>query len=263
MLRIDNLHVAVNGHEILRDVNLHVPKGKVHVLFGPNGSGKTTLMMTIAGFPQYKVTQGNIIFDGHDLLELDITERARLGIGISQQRPPTIKGVKLKAVVELLAQANDSRRSHIEDLLEKFNMNGFLDRDINSGLSGGEIKRSELFQLAATKPKFMMLDEPDSGIDLEQLKVIGRMINETLRPKHSEHDMDRKAGLLITHGGHILDYVYADRAHVFMDKTVKCSGNPRIMLDTVREHGYAECVSCMRQLVDLEIGGKADGNTAQ
>ncbi len=244
ILEIKDLCVEVEGQEILHDLDLVIADGEVHALLGPNGSGKTTLMMAIVGYPEYETTKGRILFNGDDIIELDITERARLGIGVSQQRPPTIAGVKLQQVLDYAVANAPQRAQEIDELVSTFQMEPFLERDINAGLSGGEIKRSELFQLLATRPRFVMMDEPDSGVDLEAMNVIGEMTNELLARNHAIRPTERRAGLIITHTGHILDYVHADRAHVMLDGYIGCSGNPRIILDQIRKYGYQECVRC-------------------
>lgn len=246
LLEIKELCVAVDGQELLRRVNLVIPEGEVHTLLGPNGSGKTSLMMTIMGFSAYRVTQGQILFDGQDITELGLTERARLGITVAQQRPPTMAGVKLRHVLEYATAAVPERVREIDLLVSQARMEPFLERDINRGLSGGEIKRSELLQLLAGQPRLAMMDEPDSGVDLESLAIVGEMIN-TLFSQVSPCPVKRRAGLIITHTGHILDYVQADKAHIMLNGTIACSGNPHLILDIIREHGYEECARCIRE----------------
>ena len=251
MLEIRNLHVNVEGKEILGGVNLTIPNGEVHVLFGPNGSGKTTLMMAIIGYPEYKVTKGQILFDGNDISELDITERAKLGIGVSQQRPPTIKGVKLRQILDFFIKLNPSKKDYLNAMVKKFDISKYLDRDINSGFSGGEIKRSELFQILITLPKFLMLDEPDSGVDPEQLVIIGDVINECLKIKNNiDHKIERNTGLIITHSGNILNYVHTDKAHLILDGVIRCNGNPGLMLDQIKKAGYNYCINCQKLCYD-------------
>jgi len=246
LLEIRGLCVEVEEQEILRDVNLTIPDGEVHALLGPNGSGKTSLMMTIIGYPEYRMTKGQILFNGENVAELDITERANLGIGVSQQRPPTIAGVKLREILDFVVENAPERVQKIDELVRAFQMEPFLDRDVNAGLSGGEIKRSELFQLLATRPRFGMMDEPDSGVDLESLELVGNMVN-TLFSKDPAHPAKRRAGLIITHTGRILDYVHADKAHIMLDGRIGCSGNPLILLDKVREcGGYEQCIRCIQ-----------------
>jgi Fe-S cluster assembly ATP-binding protein len=244
LLEVRDLYVEVKGQEILHNVNLTIPEGEVHALLGPNGSGKTSLMMTIMGYPEYVVTRGRIFFDGEEITELDLTERARLGIGIAQQRPPTIVGVKLRQILNYAIGGDPQRADEVDALVRSFRGEPFLDRDVNAGLSGGEIKRSELLQLLTTHPRFAMMDEPDSGVDLESLELVGEMVNR-LFSKDPARPAKRRAGLIITHTGHILNYVHADKAHIMLDGCIGCSGNPRIVFDRIRESGYEECVRCI------------------
>ena len=245
-IEIRRLSVEVDGQQILRDVNVAIPNGEVHALLGPNGSGKTSLMMTIMGFPEYRVTEGQILFDGQDITPLNLTERARLGIAVSHQRPPTIAGVKLRQIIDYVAAGAPQRDNEIGALVKASHMELFLDRDINAGLSGGEIKRSELLQLLVARPRFAMMDEPDSGVDLDALGLLGEMIN-ALFARDPAHPAKRNTGLIITHTGQILKYVHADKAHVMMEGRIACSANPHLVFETVSESGYAKCVDCLRE----------------
>jgi len=242
MLEIKRLSVSVGDREVLHGIDLNIRTGETHVLFGPNGSGKTTLLMAIMGSPKYQVTQGSIIFKGKNIVGLPIDERARLGIGMSLQRPPVIRGVKTRDIVAacIRSQANEE---YITRLAERADLADFLDRDVNYGFSGGEIKRSELLQLLAQDPELALLDEPESGVDLENIALIGQLINELL---HKEHPMRqrRHAGLIITHTGHILDYVNARTGYVLLDGKLICEGDPREILETIKSKGYRECWKC-------------------
>lgn len=251
MLRIEDLRVEVEGREILHDVDLGVNHGETHVLFGPNGSGKTTLLMATMGFPSYRITGGKIAFKGEDITNRPLNERANLGIGLSFQRPPTIRGVKMRQMLEICGKGEKDVESMARDL----DFNEFLDRDLNAGFSGGEIKRSELLQLMAQDPDFFLLDEPESGVDLENIALIGEVIERLLQRElraqqgKSRKELKRerkKSGLIITHTGYILDYLDADVGHVLMDGELACSGNPREILKTIKEQGYDECVRCCR-----------------
>jgi len=244
MLEIKQLSVAVDGREILHDVNLGIKAGETHVLFGPNGSGKTTLLMTIMGSPKYKVTKGSIIFKDKDIVGLTMDERARLGIGMSLQRPPVVRGVKTHDMVAACTRWQASGES-IDRIAEKANLTGLMDRDINYGFSGGEIKRSELVQLLAQNPDLAMLDEPESGVDLVNIALIGHLINELLQKEHPIRDR-RHAGLIITHTGHILDYVNARSGYVLLDGRIVCEGDPHEILETIKSKGYEECRRCIR-----------------
>ena len=243
MLEIKQLSVKVRDREILHDVNLNIKAGETHVLFGPNGSGKTTLLMTIMGLPRYQVTKGNIIFKGKDITRLPLDERARSGIGISFQRPPVVRGVKTR---DILAACNKEQmaKESIKEMTERVNLTALMDREINYGFSGGEIKRSELLQLIAQGPDLALLDEPDSGVDLVSITLIGELINKLLEKERRIRDR-RRSGLIITHTGHILDYVNARTGHVLFDGRIICEGDPREILETIKSKGYEECRKCV------------------
>ena len=244
LLEIKNLRVKVNGQELLRNINLAVPKGEVHALLGPNGSGKTSLIMTIMGYPEYRVCQGQMLFDGEDIAGLDITARSRLGIGVAQQRPPTIAGIKLRKILDYVTAYNQRNANEVASLVKDFQMEALLDREIDRGLSGGEIKRSELLQLLATHPRLVMLDEPDSGVDIESLELMGEMVNR-LFSMDATHPVKRRSGIIITHTAHMLKYVRSDKAHVMLDGRIGCSGNPDLIFDTINKCGYKECIRCI------------------
>jgi Fe-S cluster assembly ATP-binding protein len=244
MIEIRELEASFNGKKILEDVNLKIGPGETVALFGPNGSGKTSLLKTIIGVPGYRVESGEIVFKGRDITQGPIHERARLGIGMAFQRPPVVRGVKLRDMLRICTEkGGDFER--VQGFVEKLNLAEFLERDINLGFSGGEIKRSELLQLVAQDPDFVMLDEPDSGVDLVSIHAVGEVIN-CLLEKDRKPTQRTKAGLVITHGGHILDYVNADRGHVMLKGALSCSGNPRDILEDIRARGYEECVRCLR-----------------
>ena len=242
MLDIKGLTVKVEGHEILRDINLTMRTGETHVLFGPNGSGKTTLLMAIMGFPKYKITKGSIFFRGKDITGLTLDERARLGIGLSFQRPPVIRGVKIRDMVAACLKGEDGEA--VTQLAEKADLVDFLEREVNYGFSGGELKRSELMQLMAQRPELALLDEPESGVDLVNIALIGKLINELLE-KDCPIRERRCMGLVITHTGHILDYVNARTGYVLLDGRIICEGDPHEILATIKERGYEECIRCM------------------
>ena len=250
MLKIEALEVKIGSKTILNNVNMEIPEGETHILFGPNGSGKTSLMMTIMGFSGYDVTHGRIIFKGHDITYMPIHERAQLGIGVSFQRPPTINGLKTKDIVALCGRARDV---DVEALSQHLNFSDFLERDVNHNFSGGEIKRSELLQLMAQDPDLVLLDEPESGVDLESIVLLGDTINTLLRrgvkhppglPHKELVENNKKSALVITHTGHILDYITADKGQVLYNGVLCCSRNAREILKWIGEYGYEECVRC-------------------
>jgi Fe-S cluster assembly ATP-binding protein len=239
MLQIENLWVSVGEKQVLQDLNLNIGAGETHALFGPNGCGKTTLLSCIAGISRYVVDDGRILFNGEDITEMSMDARARLGIGIAFQNPPAIRGLKLQDLIHLCNPKADA-----ETILEELDFEGFADRDVNKGFSGGEVKRSELVQLLAQEPDFVMLDEPDSGVDLENIKLIGEAIN-LLTQKGLKPSKRTRSGIIITHFGHILDYISVDIAHVMVEGTVVCTGSPKEILDQIREVGYGRCVECL------------------
>lgn len=252
MLVIENLQVKLGDKVILKQIDLKIEPGETHVLFGPNGSGKTSLLMTIMGYPQYRVVQGKIIFKGLDITHMPIDERARLGIGMSYQRPPTINGLKTRQMVGICAQG----ALNVENLAARVDFLDFLERDVNAGFSGGEIKRSELLQLMAQEPDLMLFDEPESGVDLENINLVGKTIAGLLQKNDGDTafsgkskmqaKMERtKMGLIITHTGYILDYVAADKGQVLFNGKLSCVSNPREILGCIGKTGYGECVKCI------------------
>ena len=235
LLEIKGLTVEVSGKRVLDDVNLQIGKGEVHVLFGPNGSGKSTLLMSILGFPAYKAVSGEIIFKGKNIMNLPINERVKLGINVAFQNPPAIRGVKLGEIIGRWIPDQNKMNS----LLEKVNFpSEFLKRDVNLGFSGGEIKKSEILQMLAQGGDFLMMDEPDSGVDVENLRLVGRVIDDMLKDR---------SGLIITHQGHILRFVNADMAHVLIKGTIVCSGKPTKILSQILREGYGWCLKCPRR----------------
>jgi len=240
MLDIEDLHVKVGDKEVLHDINLHIGEGETHVLLGPNGSGKTTLLMTIMGYSQYTITEGKIIFKGEDVTKMKAHERAKRGVGMLFQRPPTISGLKLG---KLLTAISRTKSENIQELAQSLHMDRFLERDINKGFSGGEIKRSEVLQLTIQNPDFIMLDEPESGVDIENISLIGNAIGSLLE-KDKRIVKRQKSGLIITHTGYILDYLETDRGHVMCDGQIKCHGNPREIMKDIKQRGYKECLEC-------------------
>lgn len=242
LLEIRDLRVAVGDRVVLDGVDLSIAKGEVHVLLGPNGSGKTTLLSTIIGLPHCKVVGGTVTFKGIDLLTLSIDERARLGVGVAFQRPPAIRGVHLSRMLELAA----SRRNDPVDLdaiAGELDLSALLERDVNAGFSGGETKRAEIAQLIAQSPDLALIDEPESGVDLENIAVVGSAIQRLLRGDKAT-DAPR-AGLIITHTGHILEHVSADVGHVLLNGRIACSGNPRDLVADVAAKGFERCVECL------------------
>ena len=249
MLIIEDLQVKLGNKKILKHVDLEIQPGETQILFGPNGSGKTSLLMTIMGYPQYKVTGGRILFNGEDITHITIDERARLGIGMSYQDAPSIQVLKTRRMVQVCGNGHID----VDTLAEKMNFTEFLERDINVGFSGGEIKRSELLQLMAQDAELSLFDEPESGVDLENISLMGSAINSLLqRVNGTQHDKTTKRiarerskmGLIITHTGLILDYVTADKGLVLYNGVVAGRGNPVEIFKQIKKAGYKECARC-------------------
>ncbi len=249
MLLIEDLQVELGGKVLLKDIHLEIRPGETHILFGPNGSGKTSLLMTIMGYPQYAVKRGRITFRGVDITHAPIDERAALGIGMSYQRPPTINGLKTRQMIAICAR----KKVDAEEMAKSLNFVDFLDRDVNAGFSGGEIKRSELLQLKAQDPDLFLFDEPESGVDIENMALIGKTIarllekefdREAAKPVVQVRKDRTKMGLIITHTGYILDYVPADKGQVLYEGVLTCAGNPREIFQCLGAAGYEECVKC-------------------
>ncbi|MEC9371885.1 MAG: Fe-S cluster assembly ATPase SufC [Pseudomonadota bacterium] len=241
MLSVTNLDVAVNGDIILNELNLQVQAGEVHAIMGPNGSGKSTLANVLAGHPGYEVTAGSVIYEGQDLLQMDPEERARQGVFLAFQYPVEIPGVS--NVYMLKAAVNQIRKHRGENELdavkflklvrEKMKLvemkEEFLHRSVNEGFSGGEKKRNEIFQMAMLEPKLAILDETDSGLDIDALKVVAQGVNEL-------RDASRSI-VLVTHYQRLLDYIVPDYVHVLAGGRVLKSGGKELALE-LEEHGY-------------------------
>jgi len=233
MFKVEELRVRVNGKDVLNDINISIDKGEVLILFGPNGSGKTSLLKTILGFSGYTIERGKILFEGKVLNQLPTEERVKLGIGIMFQHPSKIRGVRLEQIAEFLA----GDRGEIEKLADKLSLKDHLNREINLDFSGGEMKRSELFQVLLQKPKLLLLDEPESGVDIENISIMGEVLNQYLKETNA-------SALIITHTGYILDYVDANKAYVLIDGKIWCEGNPREIFESIRKDGYEKCKEC-------------------
>ncbi|MFQ5562168.1 MAG: Fe-S cluster assembly ATPase SufC [Parvularculaceae bacterium] len=241
MLKIDNLHVAVGGAEILKGLSLEAPAGEVHAVMGPNGSGKSTLSHTLAGRETYEVTAGGVAFDGEDLLALDPNERAAKGVFLSFQHPMEIPGVATMNFIRTALNAQRKARGQDEisaaDFLrlirEKAKLVGLddekLKRPFNVGFSGGEKKRMEMLQMATFEPRFVIMDETDSGLDIDALKMVGEVVN-SLRAKD-------RGFLIITHYQRLLEYIKPDAVHVLAGGRIVKSGGPELALE-LEKSGY-------------------------
>jgi len=236
-LHIQNIHVSVENKEIIKGLTLEIPKGQVHVIMGPNGSGKSTLANTLLGHPKYEITKGNIVVDGVDVTACETDERARHGLFLSMQYPPEIEGVTISNFLRLAHNAlNNTTVNPLEfhrilvEKMEAFGMDAsFARRYINTGFSGGEKKRAEILQLLVLEPTYAILDETDSGLDVDALRVVSQGINTFVN--------DTRGVLLITHYNRILEYITPDVVHIMIDGQITQSGG-RELAHAVEKGGY-------------------------
>ncbi len=241
MLEIKNLHANVEGHEILRGVDLTVEAGEVHAIMGPNGSGKSTLANVLAGREEYEITEGSVTYDGQDLLDMAPEERARDGVFLAFQYPVELPGV---STMQFLRTAVNSMREHrgepvmnvaefMKRMREKADFvnldHNLMKRSVNEGFSGGEKKRAEIFQMAMLDPRLAILDETDSGLDIDALKIVSAGVNKLRGPE--------RAFVLITHYQRLLNYIVPDVVHILMDGRIVKSGGKELALK-LEEKGY-------------------------
>ncbi|MEM0929110.1 MAG: ATP-binding cassette domain-containing protein [Pseudomonadota bacterium] len=228
LLELSNLSIDVGERSIIRRLNLSIPSGETHVLLGANGSGKSSILSAIMGLDPFKVVAGQIRFKGDDLQPLTTDERARLGIGLAFQRPPRLEGVTSYAFATALrAQEVFGREA------PRLKLSEFADRDLMVGFSGGETKRWEVMKLFLQSPDLLLLDEPESGVDLEHIATIGEAVNRL-----TDSRGDRSA-LIITHTGLILDHLDADVGHILADGHIVHTGDPKTLFRHIQQAGYA------------------------
>ena len=238
-LQVDNLHVSIGDQEIVRGLSLSVPRGEVHAIMGPNGSGKSTLAKVMAGHPDYQVTKGKVTMDGEDVFGMEADERARKGLFLAFQYPSEISGVTIANFLRAALQARLPEGEELEatdyyaKLYEKMELLGmdrsFTSRAVNEGFSGGEKKRTEILQLAMLEPRYAVLDETDSGLDIDALKTVAHGVNSLRGP-----DLGI---LLITHYQRLLNYIVPDYVHVMVAGRIVRSGRKELALE-LEERGY-------------------------
>jgi len=241
LLEIKDLHATVDGNEILKGVHLTVRTGEVHAIMGPNGSGKSTLAQLLAGHPAYTVTSGSVKFDGKDLFDLDPEERAREGLFLAFQYPVTIRGITnsyflrsaVNAIRKYKGQPELDPLDFLQVLEDKLKAIGwddsFMNRAVNEGFSGGEKKRNEILQMAVLEPKLAVLDETDSGLDIDALKTVAEAVNKLRRPDN--------ATVVVTHYQRLLDYIIPDQVHVLAGGRIVKSGGKELALE-LEAKGY-------------------------
>lgn len=230
MLKIENLHVSVNNKKILKGVNLEIKKSEIHVLIGPNASGKTTLVYAILGNPKYKIESGKIIFENKEITKLETEERVNLGISVAFQNPPELKGIKFSTLLQKI--------SKIKIDLKEFGVEHLAERELNYGFSGGEKRISELIQALSLNPKFLILDEIDSGLDLIKIKKVANIIKKFFDERHF-------SVLLITHKPTILKILKPNFVHVMLNGKIICSTkNWKMVFESVENYGFEKCREC-------------------
>ena len=254
MLDVKNLHANIAGREILKGISLSVKAGEVHAIMGPNGSGKSTLANVLAGREEYDVTEGTVTYDGHDLLEMKPEERAREGVFLAFQYPVEIPGVNNAYLLK--AALNEVRKHRGETELDAIDFmalvkermevleidESFLKRPVNEGFSGGEKKRNEIFQMAVLEPRLAIMDETDSGLDIDALKVVSRGVNALRSPD--------RASVIVTHYQRLLNYIVPDFVHVLSDGRIVRSGGKELALE-LEEKGYGWIES---ETADTQVG---------
>jgi Fe-S cluster assembly ATP-binding protein len=237
MLKIENLHAQIDGNEILKGLSLEVGKGEIHAIMGPNGSGKSTLSNVLMGHPRYEVTEGRVTFEGQDVLELEPDERARLGMFLAFQYPSEVPGV---SVANFMRTAVNSVREKELPPMEMYKLlqekmrimqmdPRFAERYLNEGFSGGEKKRNEILQMLMLDPRLAIMDETDSGLDIDALQVVARGVNELRGPEFS--------AVIITHYQRILRYIEPDHVHVMLDGLIVTSGGKELA-EELEDKGY-------------------------
>lgn len=241
MLKINNLHASIDGKEILKGLNLEVKAGEVHAIMGPNGAGKSTLASVLAGREEYEVTEGSVDFDGKDLFELETEDRAREGLFLAFQYPVEIPGVSnvnfLRTALNEIREYRGEEPISAKDFMAKVKEKSAIveldaklaSRSVNEGFSGGEKKRNEIFQMAMLEPKLSVLDETDSGLDIDALRIVANGVN-TLKS-------DKNATIVITHYQRLLDYIVPDFVHVLFDGKIVKTGTKELALE-LEEKGY-------------------------
>ena len=245
ILEVKELVVKLGEKIILNGVDMALQKNENYIMFGPNGSGKTTLINVIMGMQPYEVVSGKIVFMGEDITEKTVDERAKLGISMEFQYPPEITGIRLSDLLKLCSGKGlkDDFNEEERDLIKAFKLSDFMDRNINVGFSGGERKRSELLQMIFLKPKLILLDEPDSGVDVESLKLIASEVQRYIENSGS-------SALIVTHKGDILEYFKSKHACVLLDSKIYCYTNPKHIYEVIKKSGYDECVSCEEKITE-------------
>jgi len=246
LLICKDLKVSVGTKIVVKDATFYVNENELVLLYGPNASGKTSLAMAILGHPKYKIVNGRIIFDGRDITNMSMEERVKLGLTATFQFSPDLRGITLEELAFEIASRYGMSQDQMFKLIEVLKLHELLKRDVNVGFSGGERKRVELFLTALQKPRFVIFDEPDSGVDPESLALIGRAISEMVKN-------GLKGGLIITHVGYLAKYINATRAYVMIDGTMICHGDADLISNHIFRYGFKMCIKRFKgEIYELE-----------
>ena len=234
VLRIEDLVVSVDGKTVINGVSLDVSLGEINFILGPNGSGKTSLAMAILGNPKYRILSGRILFYGRDITRIDMEKRIQLGLTATFQFAPEIRGITVRELADEIAGRYAIPRARVDKLIDMLELEHLMDRQINVGFSGGERKRLEIFLTALQAPKFVIFDEPDSGVDPDSIALIGKAITYMLK-------WGLKGVLIITHTGFLSRHVEANRAYVLMNGKIICRGSAKRLTRHILEYGFRMC----------------------
>ncbi|MDO5098290.1 MAG: ATP-binding cassette domain-containing protein [Corynebacterium sp.] len=231
VLSLENVCISVGDKEICHDVSLTINEGECHILIGPNGSGKSSLLCGLMGIKPFEITGGTALLGTTNVADLEVDERARCGLGLAFQRPPSIPGVSVRRLAQAIGATN-----RLDTTAKQLGVEYLVDRDVNCGFSGGEVKRWEVAKLGLHDPTMCLLDEPESGVDLQQVNVVSSAINHLLQTPTAAGQ--KRAVLAITHTGFILDGVDAVMGHLMVDGRIVESAPPRELFDRIRKDGY-------------------------
>ena len=239
VLEVKNLRVSVENKEIVKGISLSLHKGEVVYLFGRNGEGKSTLLRAIAGYPGYRIIEGKVFFEGEDITNIPMHERAKKGLILGFQHPPEFDTIRVEDLFREIGI--DLSNSRIVRYIRTLKLRNLLKRPLNNGFSGGEKKRMETFLVLAMNPKIALFDEPDSGVDIDSLKLVASAL------KLYREENPEASYLIVTHQGYLLDLLPGNRAMVILEGKLLCTKNPYEVYQTIMKYGYERCLECLKK----------------